>query len=771
MSDTPKLATEDQVKSVADTFTELYNHQGKQIKSIESGIIDSIIPSSPAPTKRGQYVVSAVGVYTNFKDSNNQSISVTEEEFTSGVVYLIYNGTNSRKVVVPIEANGEIKEGDIRPISGDKVNKNNKAFFSQSPNLLDFSKVKSGIWERGANNIMKNTHRDNYICVEIDNVNENKEYYLQGISEEMPNTTYVVSYTNQNYELISRINGLEEYHKLKTPLGTKKILVVISSDTGIGLNPTDNKYKYTAMLSEGSVLKEFSEYGLLVDSNKIVGLNESISNSEVVKDNTNKIDFLMSDYKKYFLFDGTSQKVFSEDFVIKNDGDYIEAFVKINKDYSGYKDGLGFLGKGQRTDNVIGFGTINELWMKGKDTDPYIKFNIPTNTFNFFKLRIEVKENNIVVYINDEIVGSKPFVSELRINNLGNAYTSKAKFGITYLKINNLAINILENSENIITEYYTENNEINTVSSGDLFFEYKKNMYKNNDGCIVYVNVGGDYYIGFGVYKFLDLSEIIYSDYYRIMDSFLYKYEDEKMINQNIQALIGSENEFTMLQKGKSDHTGGYHGDEKLIYRRFIANGVEIDYNQDIELTEIKSFFYDQLSNLHETSSSDNPDIHIENHPIIAEHYKKTTFTNGGYVTKNSITYKQAIEVIRIYTGLVCVSKNFATTGVNEYGAKQTIKDGTNGDKLRSKNGNEITFSGDHGGCLVSSKVLDISKPNNSGIQNEQLYRNSCDNWVADRLNDSKYYRVLGSRGSSTSLVSDIGEQWSVECVVRFTKK
>lgn len=146
MSDIPKLATEDQLKSVADTFTELYNHQGKQIKSIESGIIDTIIPTSPAPTKRGQYVVSAVGVYVNFKDSNNQAISVTEEEFTSGVVYLVFNGTNSRKVVVPIEANGKVESGDVRPINGDTIAKEGYLNFEtgvEKINLFNIEIVRS----------------------------------------------------------------------------------------------------------------------------------------------------------------------------------------------------------------------------------------------------------------------------------------------------------------------------------------------------------------------------------------------------------------------------------------------------------------------------------------------------------------------------------------------------------------------------------------------------------------------------------------------------
>lgn len=121
MSNNPKLATEQQVKDVSDTFTEIINHQGKQIKALESGVIDAIEPSSPAPTKRGEYKVTKVGVYINFKDGNGQPISVTEEDYSSGNVSIIFNGTDNRKLVVPITFEGKLKEGDTRGISGNEV--------------------------------------------------------------------------------------------------------------------------------------------------------------------------------------------------------------------------------------------------------------------------------------------------------------------------------------------------------------------------------------------------------------------------------------------------------------------------------------------------------------------------------------------------------------------------------------------------------------------------------------------------------------------------
>ncbi|MGS4345095.1 M14 family zinc carboxypeptidase [Myroides odoratus] len=159
------------------TFEEEVSGIKESVQGLESGIIDTIVPSSPAPTKRGQYVVSEVGVYVNFKDSNNQAISIIEEEFTSGAVYIIFNGTDSRKVVVPIKANGEVKEGDDLAVSGGKIfnliNKKNAMYliFVQGTLSQSTGQDSPGTWP--------NRIKTDFVeAIEIENIECNNGYEI-----------------------------------------------------------------------------------------------------------------------------------------------------------------------------------------------------------------------------------------------------------------------------------------------------------------------------------------------------------------------------------------------------------------------------------------------------------------------------------------------------------------------------------------------------------------------------------------------------------------
>lgn len=116
-----KLATEKQVRDVVDTFSELYNHQGKQIKGLESGIIDSISPDSISPEVKGMYSVTSPGIFINFKDINGNPIEITSEEYGSALVFIVFNGISCEKRIIYIEANGKVEEGDSRAVSGGEV--------------------------------------------------------------------------------------------------------------------------------------------------------------------------------------------------------------------------------------------------------------------------------------------------------------------------------------------------------------------------------------------------------------------------------------------------------------------------------------------------------------------------------------------------------------------------------------------------------------------------------------------------------------------------
>lgn len=93
------------------------------VAGVQFGIKDVVLPGSPAPFQTGQYPVKEPGVFVNFKDSNGQSISVTNDDFMTGIVYIIYNGNYSYKYIAPIPINGEVKEGDMRAVSGGEVYK------------------------------------------------------------------------------------------------------------------------------------------------------------------------------------------------------------------------------------------------------------------------------------------------------------------------------------------------------------------------------------------------------------------------------------------------------------------------------------------------------------------------------------------------------------------------------------------------------------------------------------------------------------------------
>lgn len=301
MSDTPKLATEDQVKSVADTFTELYNHQGKQIKSIESGIIDTILPSSPAPTKRGQYVVSAVGVYINFKDSNNQAISVTEEEFTSGIVYLVYNGTNSRKVVIPIEANGKVEEGEIRPVGGGKIfdfslpkKQAEKVMFIGNEEQVIFQFIRGYI--KPPSEFTDNTN--NWLSAKVLNSKPNTKYLIHGFP--------AVSSTSNSIHGIRvgfKVNGIwktvsSELNttsiEVTTPINYTDFYVAVAAEANVGLDPENNKYKDTF----GIKLVEFTESYLIGETLKGNIKTPQIQNME------KSIEALEKDHNNYFFGSG-----------------------------------------------------------------------------------------------------------------------------------------------------------------------------------------------------------------------------------------------------------------------------------------------------------------------------------------------------------------------------------------------------------------------------------------------------------------------------------
>ncbi len=69
------------------------------------------------------YNVSTVGTYTNFRDSSNASLVINSSDLAGGLVQFRWEAGSWKKTVVPVATNGEVADGDIRAVSGDKVAK------------------------------------------------------------------------------------------------------------------------------------------------------------------------------------------------------------------------------------------------------------------------------------------------------------------------------------------------------------------------------------------------------------------------------------------------------------------------------------------------------------------------------------------------------------------------------------------------------------------------------------------------------------------------
>ncbi|MDM1378160.1 hypothetical protein [Myroides marinus] len=280
MSNNPKLATEQQVKDVSDTFTEIINHQGKQIKALESGVIDAIEPSSPAPTKRGEYKVTKPGIYLNFKDGNGQPISVTQEDYSLGNVSIIFNGTDNRKLVVPITFEGEVKEGDTRGVSGMTVNEQFTKFSEKKigKNKANNKYIYPGYVQGSNGNVINTSASSLYRYIIVNNLEELGLYVISGIDKD--NSTLPCVFIDKDNNKLKPLdeNG-NEYPSFRisssgifrVPRSAVSMIKTISWTGG-------DIYNNTIQIENGSEVTKYQVY-----SETIIINNESLP--DIIKNN------------------------------------------------------------------------------------------------------------------------------------------------------------------------------------------------------------------------------------------------------------------------------------------------------------------------------------------------------------------------------------------------------------------------------------------------------------------------------------------------------
>ena len=242
-------------------------------------------------------------------------------------------------------------------------------------------------------------------------------------------------------------------------------------------------------------------------------------------------------------------------------------------------------------------------------------------------------------------------------------------------------------------------------------------------------------YFSFRIQHKVDHSELGYADLWHLTKGHLCNYTNG-VFTDVCETIDDAENEMAMKFSGKADFTGGYHGDERIdidtySYVHFFADGKIIsDLSADFEM-ECASFSFVQYSTLHETTNDGATPI--SGHPIVAYHFKRTTFENGRFSVENSVKMASAQTVITAFAGLLCTDKNVASVAIIPF-AQEIQMDGDNSQhSANNKQDARVIFydSTNKVECVAEGHFL-------------QGYSDVTDvNYflVWDRSWDSKYYR------------------------------
>ncbi|WP_046757968.1 hypothetical protein [Kordia jejudonensis] len=252
-----------------------------------------------------------------------------------------------------------------------------------------------------------------------------------------------------------------------------------------------------------------------------------------------------------------------------------------------------------------------------------------------------------------------------------------------------------------------------------------------------------NYYWGFTIARERNLSNHIYSDQYRIIQSKEFIYNGKKMSSTGAKLLYLGESEFAYKRSGASDFTGGYHGREKFTDVSFFIDDVLInDITTGFKMRACERFAYRQNSIMYR-----NDDIRTKD----AVHNKITEILDSGYFTKNTITAIENLPLEVCFGSIVSVSIDVAGKGqvANYENAIDFNRDGNR--KLE-------------GFC---DKLFMWNDQNKLSVHIESMFELYND-YATQQIWDDKYYGKYYRHLQYINL--DAGKSWSFETKVTFDK-
>ena len=285
-------------------------------------------------------------------------------------------------------------------------------------------------------------------------------------------------------------------------------------------------------------------------------------------------------------------------------------------------------------------------------------------------------------------------------------------------------------------------------------------------------------YFVFRVNHYKDHSPLEYKDLWRVDWAYEGKYDSQSGTMNNIldKILTDGESESVFKDYGENlnvqgkthidtyDFTGGYHGDERIdLYDdcgvTFFMDGKPLEQSMlsaSFGWTPCDEFSYTQHSSMHKTALKVDGKAQISDHHIVAIHSKETVFSDSGYVTRNSLTMKDAIDFYW-YFGICCVGRAVADKGCNE-DMKTVSFDASGGNQLEAVGKKEYRAWYDANSIEVHVKA-ELTEGGDDSMAKMFIW---------DNPNYAKYYRRYPAQ--SAHRTSD-GEKFSSVMSVKFSTR
>lgn len=715
-----------------------------------------------------------------------------------GLVY-IWNGTSFQDegegFDFGLKALGAVEDGETRAVSGDVVKTYTDKYslpLVTSYNLIDKSKIVFGNFDNiGTFHSHAAQPTKPNLAYHEAVVSGNKYYALVGVNAVNSPARFV--WLDDDKEIISVNvgNTLPTIPiRIQAPEGAAFVSMTLSFNASGYESATDNSIANAVMLVEipaiDSPIPPYRDFIYKKTSyQNIDGLDsfieEIVPQIPTVEANSTAVEFLMSKYEAVYKYDGTAFNSLPTTYSLSEPGDYLELECKWGDTASTFNHGLSLIGLKDNLRSLIGIHSEFAIWMREVSSEGgNITWTLPTSARGFNRYKLVINEDEKwELFFNGVSLGARNFTSQLNIDCIGDAYDSSSgsmfRGEIKSVKIKAGALTYqngdLSTGNNVEKEYFPIQEDV-VPNYSDVYYSYNPAGYLGNEALFVYVKQKGsnDLFTRFNFYREKNNSELTYVDYFRICGATVCQYNGSNMVDKGITALVSAESEFTMLQNGKADHVGGYHGDELITSFKFLADGVELSaYDAAIPLTACNYFEAQVHSTMHDVATAAAPSTPISGHPQIATHLKRTVFHKNGYECENVVKFTLAQQMIRAYTGLVCMGKAFAAKGYDEYGNSATFLEANDTQKMMSAYAHEFYGSGTQGSCKIKSEVVAIHKPSNKNCELE--FKEYSAQWITDRTLDSKYYRILGTTAGSPLLVTVPNEIWHFKVSVEFTSK